>query len=148
MERRSRSVGLVYGSPPLPYQSNFSTTPLSNCSNPFPATCSERRLSPLFEHTYYSTGRQQHQDNSCCKCDRCTSCEENNWDEQENLRGIGQVVVLNKTKKTNKNTMTKRHQTGGSQQDEGALQEGGRVLNFERRLHSWTMDMLMLAHNY
>ena len=61
------------------------------------------------------------------------------------------MVVLNEVKsmaKTNKNTMTKRHQTGGSQQDEGALQEGGRVLNFERRLHCWTMDMLMLAHNY
>ena len=82
----------------LPYQSN-PTPPLLNCSNPFPATCSERRLSPLFERTYYSTGRQQHQDNSCCKCDRCTSCEENNWDQHENFRGIEQVVALNKTKK-------------------------------------------------
>ena len=114
VERRSRSVGLVYGSPPLPYQSNFSTTPLSNCSNPFPATCSERRLSPLFEHTYYSTGRQQHQDNSCCKCDRCTSCEENNWDQHENLRGIVQVVVLNKTKKDKQKQKYKRHPIGRS----------------------------------
>ena len=153
MERRSRSVGLWL---PLSSPTN-PTPPLLNCPNPFPATCSERRLSPLFERTYYSTGRQQHQDNSCCKCDRCTSCEENIRDQQENLRGIVQVLVLNKTKKdkekqkqekaqwqkgfnqvvvlnevktmakTNKNTMSKRHQTGASQQDEGALQEGGSI---------------------
>ena len=98
VERQSNSVGLWL---PLSSPTN-PTPPLLNCPNPFPATCSERRLSPLFERTYYSTGRQQHQDNCCCKCDRCTSCEENNRDQHENLRGIVQVVVLNKTKKTKK----------------------------------------------
>ena len=115
MERRSRSVGLWL---PLSSPTN-PTPPLLNCPNPFPATCSERRLSPLFKRTYYSTGRQQHQDNCCCKCNRCTSCEENNRDQHENLRGIVQVVVLkktNKNKKTNKSTMTKRHRLGGGSQ--------------------------------
>ena len=118
VERRSRSVGLWL--------------PLSSPTNPTPPLLPYLTAQTLFRPPApkedsvpcSSTPIAQLAANSikisvAANAIVALSCEENNRDQHENLRGIVQVVVLkktNKNKKTNKSTMTKRHRLGGGSQ--------------------------------